>query len=341
MVKRPTRKRKNWSLNVPDEIRDPRNFDHQETALSFLGPFKYKTQAEAVANGCYFENGKAHYGVSREFAAQLIEDAAKTFNVELHLEYGAPRFKQVAAALLKTQRLANSLASHLNSLDDITRHALQFAGDYEGNLNYLRAHMQAADVQRLPKSSTENEPNSSLWVLRLTKLSSYAGITHNNLLAGRKKRSLPIKDSGGNTNLWKEEMGIPRWGLVNDALKIYEIFKPGKATATVGGSFHKFVHGVFEYATGKEAAIYAKVDEFLKDLVKVNREDRQLKEMEERLEVELEKLMDGDPRLYPSTNSDRVMQIREELRKISSRRKAYWRQMFPHVRFQINPKADH
>src|SRR6478736_592148 len=80
-------------------------------------------------------------------------------------------------------------------------------------------------------------------------------------------------DRGGRTNKFIEDMVIPRWKLVSDCLYVFGIFKPGSATATLGKPFHSFVLEVFEYATGKPAVDYAKVDAWIKQLVRPTRLD--------------------------------------------------------------------
>ena len=170
-----------WSLAVSPATETPRNLKHLNAALSHLGPFQYEAQAEALASGHYIEDGTKRFGLSRDFAAELVEDTAKVFNVESHLDHNAPRFKQVLETLNKTQRLANALASHLNSLDDITRHELQSAGASDEMRHQYESVMQAADALGLPRKSTDACDGPGLWVRRLTKLSSHAGITRENL----------------------------------------------------------------------------------------------------------------------------------------------------------------
>jgi hypothetical protein len=327
-----------WSLAVTVAIKTPRNPKHLKAALSHLGPFQYDTQAEALASGHYIEVGTKRFGLSREFAVELVEDAAKVFNAESHLEHNAPRFKHVLAGLSKTQRLANALASHLNSLDDITKHELQFAGASKEMRHQFEQVMRDADAQELPKKSTDTCDGPCLWVLRLKKLSSYVEITRANLIERRKRNNRGVDDVGGNTNLWKEDVGIPRWGLVNDALWIYEAFKPGDAKATIKtGGFYQFVHDLYEYATGRDAAVHAKVDDWIKRLVKPNRQDKQAKANQEKLDDEWDQISDKDPELLKRINRVRIAKIKKDLDEIALRRDKYWRDMFPHVRLKPRP----
>jgi hypothetical protein len=337
MKRKVIKSRIKWSLAVTVAVETLRKPEHLKAVLGHLGPFQYGTQAEALAGGHYIENGTKRFGLSREFAVELVEDTAKRFNVESHLERNAPRFKQVLENLSKTQRLANALASHLNSLDDITRHELQFAGASEHMRHQFEQVMREADVGELPRKSTDTCKAPRSLVERVTKLSSFAGITKANLLERRKKNNLSVDDVGGNTNLWKENVGIPRWGLVNDALWIYEAFKPGDAKATIKTrGFYQFVHDLYYYATGRKAAVHAKIDDWVKRLVKPHREDKEEEVKQNRLDVELGKLLDGGPETTKTARA-RVLKIKKEMEEIATRREALAQIMFPHVRLKPRP----
>lgn len=337
MVRKLVKTRTKWSLTVPAEIKAPQNPKHLEAILVHLGPFQYETQADALANRCYIERSAKRFGLSREFAVEHVEDVATVFNVESYLEHNAPRFKQILAGLNKTQMLANALASHLNSLDDFAKHELQYAGASTVRHQFERV-MREADVEELPRKSTDTSKAPRLWVRRLTKLSAYIDITKVNLLERRKKNNLAINDVGGNTNLWKENVGSPRWGLVNDALWIYEAFKPGEATATIkANGFYQFVHDLYEYATGREATVHAKIDDWVKQLVKPHREDKKDEAKEDRLHAEWRKIFDNDPEFFKKANRARISRIENELGEIAIRRKANWQIMFPHVRLKPRP----
>ena len=324
MSKKP--KQTKWSLSVDTSIKGPKNPHHLDAVLDHLGPFRYQTRAEALAARAESD------APSRELAIELVEETASVFNTASYLVNGAPRFKHTVGALSTMQQLADALCSHLNSLDDITRHQLQCAGVGEEFRGPFIDLMKAADAHGLPRKSTEQIDDPSPWVYRLSKLSAYAEVTRTNLIELRRRENRSEKDVGGNTNLWKEDVGVPRWGLVTDALKIYELFKPDKARATIGGKFHQFAQDLFEYATGKDASVHAKVDDCVKSVVKATRQDKALEEKEDRLEAEQWEIFEHDPGLSKEANYARINEIRNELAEISHRRRPLWQKMYPHLR---------
>jgi hypothetical protein len=265
---------------------------------------------------------------------EFLDDTARRFNTEEYLACAAPRFKYVVERLKETQRLADELAGHLDSLDDITRHELQHAGTNTEHQRQFRALMEAADANGLPRASTDKTGSAASWVDRLRRLSSYAEVTSVNLVCWRGQRNLSEIDKGGNTNLWNETIGIPRWGLVNDAIQIYETFKPGEATGTESGPFHQFILALFEYATGREGNKHAKVEDWLKKLVPAHRKDKRAEAKEAKLDVEWNEIIVRDPELRIESNRERIIEIEAALGKSQRDREALWQIMWPHVRLR-------
>jgi hypothetical protein len=191
------------------------------------------------------------------------------------------------------------LADKLDSLDDITRCEL----------------------------GIDNDVNDL--IARLAALACRCKTTRDELQTRRAPRNLPVTDLGGNTNIWKEEVGTPRWGLVNDALWIYEIFHPGRASGTVGGKFHEFVLGLFEYATGQEGADYAKVDDWIKRLVKAHREDKRLRSKERDLDAECDEVACRSEPL--ESDIEKISHNMASVKAIHRKRVGLWRVMYPHL----------
>jgi hypothetical protein len=193
--------------------------------------------------------------------------------------------------------------------------------------------MSAADVPALPRVSTdEHRDNVISWVHRLRSLSQYAEVTRSNAVRWRGQQGGEVEDTGGNTDLWKETKGTPRWGLVNDAILVYEIFKPGRATGTEGGPLHQFMLDVYEYATGLEGNIHAKLDDWLKKLVKANRKDRDARAQTAALDAEWDSILDLDPALRKQTHMQRINEISAEIKRLDRERRELWTITWPHVR---------
>ena len=125
---------------------------------------------------------------------------------------------------------------------------------------------------------------------------------------------------------------------MNDALWIYEAFKPGDAKATIKtGGFYQFVHDLYQYATGRDASVHAKVDDWIKRLVKPNRLDREATAKQEKLDDEWDQIFDDDPDLSKQVNRVRIEELEKDRHEISVRREKYWQDMFPHVRLKPRP----
>ena len=111
-------------------------------AATHLGPFKYQAEAEALSNQFTYKHHNEDWAISKELALRLTSQAAKRFNKDLYLSEGAPRFKHVLEAIRRVQHAADSLCAELNSLDDISRHELQFYKPINLNEKELRSNKE-------------------------------------------------------------------------------------------------------------------------------------------------------------------------------------------------------
>jgi hypothetical protein len=330
--KKPRVETKPWTLACSENVCRPKNPSHLQVAAAHLGPFQYETKDEALAQGAHNRYSGESVGISRGLAFEMIEGVARRFNLDQHMVRGAPRFKHVLENLLKVQRLANALAECLESNDDITRHELHNAGTSVERQKQFQSLMQAADVSGLPRMSTDDESSADgSWVIRLKSLAAYAKLTVENAINHRVRGHRDARDKGGNTNLWKEAEGSPWWGLVYDCIHIYDLFKPGKATGTLGGPFHRFVLAVFEYATGREGDAHAKVEDWVRKLVKPTLLERQKEAEVAALDAEWDELALRDPKLRTEKDLRRIDKLSNKVVQLIREREVLWERMFPHV----------
>jgi hypothetical protein len=262
--------------------------------------------------------GDQEFGLCKELAQELVEDIACRFNVEEHLARDALRFAHVLDRLKVVRDMGLAYADELESLDDISRYEL-----LRGNLN--------AEPGR-PMKDTRAHRLYLEWINQLRHRSLYTENVRQTLIERRKSRKREPVDRGGNTNVWKEREGAPRWGLVNDATQIFELFKPGEATGTEGGAFHEFVNDVFEYATGREGTTHAKVESWVKKLVKAHREQRELQSECARLAAEWKNLTDRDPKRTNTKIEKRLQEVFMDELQLDRRQRELWRVMWPHAR---------
>jgi hypothetical protein len=167
-------------------------------------------------------------------------------------------------------------------------------------------------------------------------------VTFDNATSRRALACRDARDKGGNTNLWKEAEGSPWWGLVYDCIHVYDLFRPGKATGTLGGPFHKFVLAVFEYATGREGDDHAKVEDWIRKLVKPTLLERQKEAEVAALDAEWEEIALRDPMLRTKMDLQRSEEISNKIVQLFREREELWQRIFPHVRLYRppNPKNE-
>lgn len=265
------RKKGPWQLLIADC--EPKRPELIEQAAAHLGPFKFATNAEALSNNWTFMSGDEITPISRDNALCLLLAIATRFNRDDRLSKDAPRFKHVRQDLHEVKQIIDLLRTALSNLNDITRHELRFTGS-EG-IHDSRI-MALAEIHALPQASNDESPPTDItWDARLGALSDHYQFTIERLAQERAKKR-QVKDRGGNTNLWKETFGNPRWGLAIDSLTLFDAFKPDQARPAPGGNFHNFVLDVFEFATGSASVDCAKMDDWIKDIVPAYRAIKQL-----------------------------------------------------------------
>lgn len=314
--KKPT---KAWTLTIPAKVTRPKGSPvHLMQAVEWLAPYK----------GIWVKDDRSHQKLSKKLAIKLVTSIARRFNSNEHLARDAPRFNDVMIRLKELKKRSDALAKYLENLDDITVGELEHGRKlFTGKYDYASLRSEA-DVPNLRKQTrTKRSP----WTHRLFCLSRCAEITLKDLLQAREREGRSIKDRGGNTNKFKEDIGIPRWRLVTDLLCIYGIFKPGEATATEGKPFHQFVLAVFEYATGKEGETFANVGFWIKRIVGRTRLDEELRLRGRTLTDRLEQLVAS-----PTKTEKEVVKTFRELSAIFAQRKELWAITWPHVRLNLS-----
>ena len=190
---------------------------------------------------------------------------------------------------------------------------------------------KAANLHGLPRTATEQQPAPPNSFVEQLKAHSAHGclqlyeFNHRRQLNGRS-----VNDRGGRTNAFLEETGIPRWALVTECSRLFEIFKPGEMKATENGAFHEFCNAVFEYATGKEAEIHAKLSSWVKDIAKGYREERVLEAKSDKLDAKLDKLY---ARKYSAATEAATRETERQLGEVWDELSEVRQRTWPHLRF--------
>jgi hypothetical protein len=317
-----------WTPTCDEKIARPKNPEKLQAVLNHLAPFKRRSAAAAIHDGLIWEEAGEKFGISEELATQLIRQAAEDFNRSEYLSLDAPRFSHLTQMLNRFVAAVDALRDEMEALDFFALHLLHHVPEHDAHWEALAI---GANIEGLPRLVPRYGERSSQWLQQLESLSHY---TKEKLEVATRSRSAEGRDpsdKGGNTNLWKEAFGPPAWSLVTDALKLFDIFKPGQATGTEGGSFHNFVLAIYEYATGKEGEEHAKVNDWIKKLVKPSRLDRALEVEEGRLRTEEIAIFKGRGPLTEAQNN-RLGEIALRLNEIHNQRVDLWKVTWPHVR---------
>jgi len=309
-------RKKTWRLHAPAEVRRPKGpREAFLRAIEELAPYR----------GIWLkEEDGSRQKLSKKLAIRLVGGIARRYNYNEYVARDAPRFSDILESLRNFERLSAALAEQIEHSDDLTIRILQLGfARRDAAKDPLLKLMKDADVQAL------TNPHS-LWARRLFSLSKCANLNRQRLVQRRERQGRTINDRGGRTNMFKEDEGIPRWRLVTDLLYIHQIFKPGAATSTEGGPFHRFVLDVFEYATGKEGEVFAKVEYWIKKLVKPTRDDEALRLRADALRDELDQMAVNDD--SEETLKKFVAKIRE-IRAITDEREKLWAITWPHHKY--------
>jgi hypothetical protein len=263
-----------WSATLPEGAGEPLGSeDARCRAVARLGPFAQRRQVDAEKSGPW-GGPRNRMPLSEELAAEMIRQLAIAYNQLASADRGAPRIKNVVEELDEIEILSGEFAKKLRATNDVTRRLLQTAGS--GLDNFLTIFpselVEGADVSDLPApGATEEELDQSGWIRALEALSQYANFARSTFLLTKGSPDPDTPDKGGNTNLLRESYGTATWKLANEGWHIFELFKPNTSSSTDGGLFHAFLLDVFEYATGLDPEDHAKLLNWIKHVVKVNR----------------------------------------------------------------------
>jgi hypothetical protein len=327
-----TQKRK-WSAVSAPEIVRPKSPELLGEALNYLRPFKHRSAAVAIREGHFIELHGSKQGISEELARELIEYAAIEFNRGEYLHPNAPRWSDLVETLEGLAASTDAFRQTIESLDYFALSLLHRVPEWDEPLSRQAI---TAKVDGLPQPLIGAQAKRCLWAEQLEALSSYINARLQRAKHWRLKHGYKVRDKGGNGNLWWEEFGPPRWGLVSDALVIFEIFKPGEATGTVGGSFHQFVLTIFEFATGmsSEEEDVKGIDTLVKDLMRPSREDRLLEAESDKLVAEELAITESGKGPFTEAQNVRLNQIDRRRGEIARQRKELWKATWPHIRWE-------
>jgi hypothetical protein len=328
MGKKRTAQVNRWAPTCDENIVRSKNPGKLQEVLSHLAPFDRRSAAAAIHDGLIWEEAGEKFGISEELATQLIRQAAEDFNRSQYLSLDAPRFSHLMQTLNRFVAAVDVLREEIEALDFFALHLLHHVPEYDTRWGALAV---GANIEGLPRPVAQHNGRSSQWLQQLESLSHYTKEKLDAAIRSRSAEGRDSSDKGGNTNLWKETFGPAAWSLVTDALKLFDIFKPGQATGTEGGPFHSFVLAIYEYATGKEAEEHAKVNDWIKKLVKPSRLDRALEIEQGSLITEEIAIFKGRVPLT-ETQNNRLAEISLRLKEIHNQRVDLWKATWPHVR---------
>jgi hypothetical protein len=221
-------------------------------ALRLLGTFSATSLPDSAVSEALETGG---FKDPEDMARALIADAATSFNQHQHRYQNAPRAKHVIGQLQNLTNATADLVEVLRGLDDLVRAELQITRRRDRT---QRMHVLADGSLPLPGG----EDATGMLVEELDALRDVATVTKDTFIA-----ECGGRDRGGNTNAYKVKVGHPKWGLVADALEIFDIFRPGEAKATEGSDCYLFLHAVYEHATGISDEDKAAIGHYLKEVI--------------------------------------------------------------------------
>jgi hypothetical protein len=244
-MKKSAIKKSRWTFECSDEVKKPKKPGHLRVAVDRLGPFKFETEAEARRHGLLVKlpDGEPR-DCSRELAKKLVEDMAWRFNAEQHLARDASRLVHVLRQYEVIRDTALAHASALETLDDIGRYELL-----------------SVDLKAEPGREMKDSQAYRLYVdeiSRLRKRDLDIDRVEQNLINSRKNTKGEAVDRGGKPNLWYERRGSPYWGLVHDALTVFNLFKAGEAIGYGDSDFQQFVNDASFFTYSEPAASFSR-----------------------------------------------------------------------------------
>jgi hypothetical protein len=193
-----------------------------------------------------------------------VYEIAVIYNSHRLAAAAAPRPNIPRERLAAVAKKADELRELISGLGDIERVLYELAGQIK---EVPRGLYKQAKAEWLPVSSAVSRPVSeSKWIAQLRGLADLS----REVLAVYDRKFGP--DVGGRTNVHKKLFQSPEEVLVKHAWYLFERYKPGQATTTEGGPFHRFVQQIYEYATGKGAdedgapTLSTKIKQMLKPL---------------------------------------------------------------------------
>jgi hypothetical protein len=282
---------KRWSSHVAEDIPPLGSETCAEEAVEIL----WNTGPPEMIETLEGERVKP----SKELARKYVVELAKKFRHDSFLIKDAPRVGSDVREIRRIQSLAKALGDALRDSNDDTRIALQMGAFNPFGLP-VSPIVEQCDAAGLPLPGRAGaDGNPRRWERRLLALDLYLG--HCIGICSQKV------DRGGNTNVYKSEWGSPRSALVTSGWYVFQIFRPGEATASENGAFHRFVDCIFEYATDREATAHAKLASHLKLSVPLR---------ESRLEIATIKRLNLE-RESTGTSPARKAKIRRELYRIT------------------------
>jgi hypothetical protein len=111
---------------------------------------------------------------------------------------------------------------------------------------------------------------------------------------------------------------------VQDAIFVFDRFRPEDAKGTEGGTFHQFLMAIFEYATGLDPESHSKLLRYVKDVAKAYR-------LRRRAEIRHEQLFQQQQllRREPKQNSAKIQELEIQIAKTREQLREHWVEIYP------------
>jgi hypothetical protein len=321
-----------WTTEVRDEDIQPRGrIESLQDAVSFLGPFERRLNAEAEKFGPW-GGPRKDTPLSEEYAYEQVFGLAILYNRHALLDSNAPRVKNLMNELGEIETASGELARLIEQSSDETRRILCTAGTGVGRflMDWTSPLCKAADVSGLPRPAAAERPaEKSGWAKRLQALSEYCCDCQRTYLISRGINSIDAADRGGNTNLYREQYGTARWFLAKEGWFVHELFKPGTSKGTDGGSFHRFLLATLEYAIDRPPDEEPSLMPNIKLACKVNRQHQDIAQRESALIEEQAALDTQRTKLGLKAFREREAELEAKLLAIHQEYYDLWPELYP------------